>query len=440
MIERKLSPQELLDGYRKTTVGITKAKRVALLAEKESLALDRQREDYPEIVLRKGRLRQCLLERALPLLASRKKLFENEIINHLPEDDRLKALEISRLVEHKNLPQTVFESTLIALGSRHLGNTKINSEKPENGVGKAPAKTGATINAEPAKKERNGDQSIEIRGKKIIFRANANLVMKVLRALEKTSENEPLSGSLLKRAVYGSEISSNFSRDRAMASMLTYLRKRLGEQGFTIVNLHPGGRGVEALYYLEGGKDNSKNDGVEPSAEEKPPETAADRTEDILFVLKNLRSPEAETEQVAAVAGDESPQDGEKPDINSPLSSNEVYAIAKRLLCASEADNDLLATYGINVESLYGESVSRLISRMDGDLSHKKISVREFEREHFGSAIEKIKYYVKNPAKHFGLSQEVKILLSCFASSKLEDGLWDKLQASDFNPAVGGKK
>jgi hypothetical protein len=113
----------------------------------------------------------------------------------------------------------------------------------------------------------------------------------------------------------------------------------------------------------------------------------------------------------------------------SPLTGDEIYVVAKRLLRASMVNKELLVSYNINVEPLYEEPVSRLISRLDGDLSHKKIGkdTQDFEREHLGPAIEKIKDCAKNPAKHSGSSLEARILLSCFDFTRLRSDLWEKL-------------
>lgn len=133
MSEREPLSQQLLDRYQRTITGLIKVEEITLSKDQELFSLDKGKADYPEDVLRIGKVKQCLMENALPLLTSRKEKLVGKIFDGLPNSEQGEALKISNLVERKHLPKTVYESALINLASRHIKDVGMDSKKTVGG-------------------------------------------------------------------------------------------------------------------------------------------------------------------------------------------------------------------------------------------------------------------------------------------------------------------
>lgn len=132
MTEREPLAQQLLNKYSKTRKALARIPMIMSKLNGELVKLNVNDVNYPENALRIGRTKERLTKNALPTLKSRKRIYEDEISNGLPYLERTTVSEILGFVLGNDLPETVYENTLINLASRHVKDAWIsNAESNE---------------------------------------------------------------------------------------------------------------------------------------------------------------------------------------------------------------------------------------------------------------------------------------------------------------------
>ena len=388
--------------------------------------------NFPEGVLQLGKAQLENLYKQQQL-GVEKKMLGNKLLEVLTDKERLLAFDILGLVKDKILPATAYDIALLDLVGRHTGKkgVRIDSEEnppelgskskdtaPANGVVfQKPVQEHTTspvakeVSSDGASKrdndrvQKNEDHKEVKVGEKIIkFSLKADIQVKVLEILACTKE--PMSVGMITRALFGKkeDFDKNFSEYRnKTASALYMLPGTLRSSDILVGKKAPEN---------QSGKKNWKTERCFYYLTEK----------DGKPLINNLTVHEEPKATPAPVV--------EKCKTNPvPLNNEEIFIVTKRLLKCVVRDKVQMISVGINTDPIMkSEEMKEFIHRINGELDKKINNNQGLERRSIEGAIEKFRFFAKNPKDYYkSCSKIARVLLKCFNPEKMEDGMWEKL-------------
>lgn len=450
MIERK-PLRELKENYKKTTVAINKIPECIDFLNRKMRGLDPLRRiSYSNDVCRIGISRKRLETRALPVLVARRKQLEEEIVKEMPDNTKVKTMELFSLRDGRYLPADIFTRAFLDLTERavkqpSLKNTKEQANSGSNSIrviltelgydyaSRYPGRLSKSIRRVAGEvlgrevrerfccftdeeKERiieackkigmcgsvNGkakekmskkqECKVLVLGEEIKFSRHNNAQMKLLVSLLGSSEEKPVLKSELAEVLSGKAAPGKDNEDNCrMRNAIYLLRCRLKTQGLSIVYKNIGEDGA---YYLSG----------RPSIPRKK--------------MLKLDVFDTETEKL-------------RPKFF--LNEREIFAVVSKFLRIAKEDKSILSKNGIKTDTLSREEVRTLMKRTNLDHASRKAKFASEEEDVLLSARRKLDVFIRNPEKYFSSSSiEAQCLLSCFYLKDIwRNGVLDKLLSAN---------
>lgn len=428
MIEQKPQTQNLLTNYQKTRSGLEKIGRIVFVRNKTLLLLDELSPDYRQKASGIEKTISCLNGVAFPILMKRREALEKMILFNLTNQEKATVLETLRQAEAGEFPRTIYENVLVSSAGRH-SDTKSDVKNPDQIQQELAAKVNELLESKLSEATlttadiagilgfktyekvgiRRAASELGIEGadnlkpqfsQKDAIRVMTKLTTegqlksavpkerkerkslkrekdqaKILEMLMYSSEENPISGSALAKAVYGDQSPPKTFNTKVL-KMLPDLKLELEKKGLTIEvrkvkdkNLKKRGRSSvrEILYYATG-----KSKG---SSDWEPPATVTVSTFDRRSRVEN--------------------KNGSK----FVLSDHEIYAIMKKIRVLGLGDENI-------TDSLFGkDEVKRLLSRVGFELGKNGGVGPDFMKKNFTSIQEKIN---KLPKDQEGLRKHLQ--------------------------------
>lgn len=298
-------------------------------------------------------------------------------------------------------------------------------------------------------KQKNDKNTVIFRGNEINFSKDAELRIKVLKILDGTSEEHPISTTVLARMIFGGEISIKDAKNR-LAGIIFGLRLKLEPLGFFInkakvikENTEPRNRD-KAAYYMSIVKESvRKVDRIAKSSVVKRkrkankksllPNVSPAVSSSVVNVMEKagIKKSEVKGQEVRPSVGKiparadifntapKTKEPKEMPKINLPLTDEDIFVIIRRLSTISRTNKSLLDSEHINQQPFISnrKELDMVITRVIKKLSDDKIRWADFESrvENVTSVRGKLSAYAADPFRYSkSCSAEARILLGCF--------------------------